>query len=75
MSLAHTTIANPYDMDTYDTSHLTLSNGIDFRNETFALRLNSTLPSDVAFPPHSLFLFVEHENTVLFQNGQIQVLS
>ena len=51
------------------------SNGIDFRNETFALRLNSTLPSDVAFPPHSLFLFVEHENTVLFQNGQIQVLS
>jgi hypothetical protein len=51
------------------------SNGIDFRNETFALRINSTLPSDVTFPPHSLFLFVEHENTVLFQNGQIQVLS
>jgi hypothetical protein len=51
------------------------SNGIDFRNETFALRLNSTLPSDVSFPPHSLFLFVEHENTVVFQNGQIQVLS
>jgi hypothetical protein len=51
------------------------SNGIDFRNETFALRINSTLPSDVTFPPHSLFLFVEHENTVLFQNGAIQIIS
>jgi len=51
------------------------ANGIDFRGETFALRINSTLPSNVAFQPHSLFLFVEHENTIVFQDGAIQVLS
>lgn len=51
------------------------SNGVDFRGETFGLRIQSTLPSNVSFQPHSLFLFVEHQNTIVFKDGMVQVLS
>jgi hypothetical protein len=51
------------------------SNGVDFRGETFGLRIQSTLPSNAQFQPHSLFLFVEHENTIVFKDGMVQVLS
>ena len=55
-----------------------LSNGIDFRNEPFALRIQSTMPSGVTnqtFAPHSLFLFVQNENTIVFRDSQVSVLS
>jgi len=51
------------------------SNGVDFRGETFGLRIQSTLPSSAQFQPHSLFLFVEHENTIVFKDGMVQVIS
>lgn len=52
-----------------------LGSGVDFRNETFSLRIQSTLPADQTFEPHSLFLFVQAENQIVFDNGSITVLS
>jgi hypothetical protein len=49
--------------------------GVDFRNETFSLRIQSNLPADQPFEPHSLYLFVQAENTILFRDGMVQVLS
>jgi len=52
-----------------------LDSGVDFRNETFSLRIQSRLPADQSFEPHSLFLFVKNENQVIFRNGMVSVLS
>ena len=54
-----------------------LSNGIDFRNEPFGLRIQSSMPTGVnqSFSPHSLFLFVQNENTIVFRDNQVTVLS
>jgi hypothetical protein len=50
-------------------------NGIDFRGEVFSLRIQSQVPSTKSFQPHSLFLFNEHQNTLVFKDGMVQVLS
>ena len=55
-----------------------LSNGMNFRNEPFGLRIQSSMPSGIpnqSFAPHSLFLFVQNENTIVFRDGQVSVLS
>ena len=52
-----------------------LGSGVDFRNQTFSLRIQSTLPADQTFEPHSLYLFVQAENQIVFDNGNITVLS
>ena len=52
-----------------------LDSGVNFKNETFALRIQSRLPADQTFEPHSLFLFVKNENQIIFRDGMVQVLS
>ena len=52
-----------------------LGSGVDFRNETFSLRIQSKLPADQTFEPHSLYLFVQAENQIIFDNGSVTVLS
>lgn len=52
-----------------------LDSGVNFQNETFSLRIQSRLPADQAFEPHSLFLFVKNENQIIFRDGQVSVLS
>ena len=49
--------------------------GQDCRTRPFALRIQSTLPQGVTLSPHSLFLYVLHQNTIVFDNGSVQVLS
>jgi hypothetical protein len=49
--------------------------GVDYRNEVFGLRIQSELPAGQPFEPHSLYLFVQAENTILFRDGMIQVIS
>jgi hypothetical protein len=52
-----------------------LDSGVNFQNETFSLRIQSRLPADQSFEPHSLFLFVKNENQIIFRDGMVQVLS
>ncbi len=52
-----------------------LGSGVDFRGQTFNLRVQSNLPAAQSFQPHSMFLFVRHQNTIIFEDGKIQVLS
>jgi len=49
--------------------------GQDCRTRPFALRIQSTLPVGKSLVPHSLFIFVLHQNTLVFDNGSVQVLS
>lgn len=52
-----------------------LDSGVNFQNETFSLRIQSRLPADQSFEPHSLFLFVKNENQIIFRDGMVSVLS
>ena len=52
-----------------------LGSGVDFRNQPFSLRLQSELPADQSFQPHSLYLFVQAENQIVFDNGMVNVIS
>src|SRR5210317_364332 len=49
--------------------------GQDCRTRPFALRIQSTLPQGKALSPHSLYLYVLHQNTIVFDNGSVSVLS
>jgi hypothetical protein len=49
--------------------------GQDCRTRPFALRIQSTLPEGKTLNPHSLYLFVLHQNTIVFDNGSVSVLS
>ena len=50
-------------------------NGINFKGTPLGLRLQSAPPLGTALDPHSLFAFVYHKNTIIFQNGQVRVLN
>ena len=49
--------------------------GQDCRTRPFALRIQSTLPQGKSLNPHSLYLYVLHQNTIVFDNGSVSVLS
>ncbi len=51
------------------------SNGINFKDQVFSLRIQSELPADQEFPATSMFLFFEHENQVLFKDGMVTIMS
>ena len=50
-------------------------NGLNFKGTPLGLRLQSQPPAGVALQPHSLFAFVYHKNTIVFNNGQVQVMN
>ncbi len=50
-------------------------NGLNFKGTPLGLRLQSQPPAGVALEPHSLFAFVYHKNTIVFNNGQVQVMN
>jgi len=50
-------------------------NGLNFKGTPLGLRLQSKPPTGVALQPHSLFAFVYHKNTIVFNNGQVQVMN
>ena len=49
--------------------------GQDATNRPFGLRIQSTLPSGVKLPPHSIFLYVLHQNQIIFKDGAVSVIS
>lgn len=53
--------------------HITY-NGLDFRGTPLGIRIQSVAPVGTALRPHSLFLFVKHKNTIVFQDGQVRVI-
>lgn len=53
--------------------HITY-NGLDFRGTPLGLRIQSVAPTGTSLRPHSLFMFVKHKNTIVFQNGQVRVI-
>ena len=50
-------------------------NGVNFKGTPLGLRLQSSPPLGTPLDPHSLFCFVYHKNTIMFQNGQVRVLN
>lgn len=50
-------------------------NGMNFRGTPFGMRIQSFAVPGVSLVPHSIFLFVKHKNTIVFQNGGVQVIS
>tara|TARA_R110000824_G_scaffold90448_4_gene220888 strand:- start:722 stop:2128 length:1407 start_codon:yes stop_codon:yes gene_type:complete len=50
-------------------------NGLDFRGTPLGIRIQSVAPTGVSLRPHSLFIFVKHKNTIVFQDGQVRVIS
>jgi hypothetical protein len=50
-------------------------NGFDFRGSPFGLRIQSIPVPGVSLRPHSIFLFVKHKCTAVFQNGGVQIIS
>jgi hypothetical protein len=48
-------------------------NGSNFKNQPFGLRYKFSLAGE-SLEPHSFYLFVKHKNTLVFQNGMVQVL-
>ena len=54
--------------------HIT-ENGIDFKGSNLGVRIQSTLPVGQQLQPHSLFLFILHKNTIVFQNGMVNVFN
>ena len=51
------------------------ANGLNFKGTPLGLRLQSSPPAGVALQPHSLFAFVYHKNTIMFNNGRVQVVN
>jgi hypothetical protein len=54
--------------------HIT-DNGMDFRGNPLGIRIQSTLPSGVSIKPHSIFLYILHKNTIVFQDGMVNIIS
>ncbi len=50
-------------------------NGFDFRGNPFGMRIQSMPVAGVSLRPHSIFLFVKHKCTAVFQNGGVQIIS
>jgi len=50
-------------------------NGISFKGQPFGMRIQSDTIRGVPFSPHSVFLFVKHKNTIMFQDGQVAVMT
>jgi hypothetical protein len=50
-------------------------NGINFKGTPLGLRLQSSPPAGTPIQPHSLFAYVYHKNTIVFQNGQVTVMN
>ena len=51
------------------------ANGLNFKGTPLGLRLQSSPPVGTPLDPHSLFAYVYHKNTILFQNGQVSVMN
>jgi len=54
--------------------HIT-DNGSNFKNNPFAMRLRLTASTGEQILPHSMFLFVKQKNTIIFQNGMVNVIN
>tara|TARA_R110000824_G_scaffold6732_2_gene31092 strand:+ start:2638 stop:4020 length:1383 start_codon:yes stop_codon:yes gene_type:complete len=50
-------------------------NGLNFKGTPLGLRLQSSPPVGTPLDPHSLFAYVYHKNTIMFQNGQVSVMN
>ena len=48
-------------------------NGMNFKGTPFGMRIQSVAVSGVSLQPHSIFLFVKHKNTIVFENGGVQI--
>jgi hypothetical protein len=49
-------------------------NGTNYKGTPLGIRIQSDLQNQ-AIVPHSLFLFVKHKNTIMFQNGMVNVMN
>lgn len=50
-------------------------NGLNFKGTPLGLRLQSSPPVGTPLDPHSLFAYVYHKNTIMFQNGRVSVMN
>lgn len=49
-------------------------NGTNYKGTPLGIRIQSELQNQ-PIVPHSLFLFVKHKNTIMFQNGMVNVMN
>ena len=54
--------------------HIT-NNGLNFKGTPLGLRIQSVAPTGTSMKPHSLFLYIKHKNTIVFNNGLVNVVS
>lgn len=50
-------------------------NGLNFKGTPLGIRIQSSVPPTKTFKPHSYFIFVKNRNTLVVQDGVINVLS
>jgi len=48
-------------------------NGMNFKGTPFGMRIQSIAVAGISLQPHSIFLFVKHKNTIVFENGGVQI--
>jgi hypothetical protein len=72
-SMLYNDALNAWNMGvSYD--HIT-QNGLNFKNTPLGIRLQSRPSAGVNLAPHSLFCFIRHKNTIMFNNGQVQIMN
>ena len=54
--------------------HIT-QNGLNFKNTPLGLRLQTRPTAGINLQPHSLFCFIRHKNTIMFNNGQVSIMN
>ena len=54
--------------------HIT-GNGLNFKSTPLGLRLQTRPSTGINLVPHSLFCFIRHKNTIMFNNGQVSIMN
>ena len=54
--------------------HIT-DNGMNFKGTPLGIRIQSTLPAGKSIKPHSIFLYILHKNTIVFQDGMVNIVN
>lgn len=54
--------------------HIT-DNGMNFKGTPLGIRIQSTLPAGKSIKPHSIFLYILHKNTIVFQDGMVNIIN
>lgn len=52
--------------------HIT-QNGLNFKSTPLGLRFQTRPTAGINLQPHSLFCFIRHKNTIMFNNGQVSI--